>query len=175
MSTLPHPSIPSLGEGTFFIISAVWTSVYPCPYCHFGRWCIVNMKYVYVTPSLNPFPRGRDFLYYFCRLNFCLSLSILSLWSMMYRKYEICLRYPIPKSLPSGKGLSLLFLPFELVFVLVSMPELLYTMFFYGRHHPHFYRENVVDTLLEQGICHTFVGKPWMVYPISVRSLAHSS
>ena len=89
----------------------------------------------------------------------------------MYRKYEIFLRYPIPKSLPSGKGLSLLFLPFELVFVLVS----LYTMFFYDGHRPHFYRENVVDTHLKQGICHTFVGKTWMVYPIIVRRRLHSS
>ena len=45
----------------------------------------------------------------------------------------------------------------------------------YGRHRPHFYWENVVDTHLEQGIVHTFKGKPWMGYPIIVRSLAHSS
>ena len=34
----------------------------------------------------------------------------------------------------------------------------------YGGHRPHFYRENVVDTHLKQGICHTFLLEPWKVF-----------
>ena len=68
---------------------------------------------------------------------------------------KLCPRYPIPKSLPSGKGLALLFLPFELLFVLVSTVRTFMwissTLSWEKRgrypprtgYLPHFYRETV--------------------------------